>query len=103
MLYCGHGLPMMKSQMVRCLSHLVVLMLLIRFVDDSFDEAYSYVAYMVIFISSRRRTKFEYTSSLFDDVKYPAIIMPSKMHKFHMVDEDSYSSWISHGILVEDS
>jgi len=36
-------------------------------VDDYFDYAYSYVAYMVIFISSRRRTNLEYTTSLFDD------------------------------------
>lgn len=59
---------MMTSQMILYLSHLVVLMLLIIFVDDCFDDAYSYVTYMVTFISSRRIKNLEYTSSLFDDV-----------------------------------
>lgn len=49
MLCCSHGLPMMKSQMILiyCLSHIVVLMLLIRFMDVSFDDAYStYVMFL---------------------------------------------------------
>jgi len=49
-----------------------------------------YVSYMVIFICSRRKTKLDYTTSLFDDDKcthffYVVVVMPSKMHKFHTV------------------
>ena len=73
---------MIKSQMVLCLSHLVVLMLMIRFVDDSFDDAYNYVAYLVIFISSRRITNLEYTSLVFDDVKFHSFLLYCCHHAF---------------------
>ncbi len=67
----------------------------IRFMDDCgwpfwwCAQDIWYVAYMVIFARTRRRTNLEYTTSLFDDepliFSYDGVIMPSKMHKVHMM------------------
>ena len=88
-----------------CLSHIVIIQF--KFMDDCgwlfLMMHIWYVSYMMIFIRTRRRKNLEYKTSLFDKCHlfYASVIMPSKMHKFHMV-QDSYSSWLPHGILVED-